>query len=182
MTFDTWYCKLKSQKCLNCTYVSFYLLAYSDPDLVAMKLAQNKLNNTFCTVQRVSFGHKSRDFSAHPFQLPENRNGFASIKIIKSKRHAKKRYIGNFMYMSLRAHPFQWPSRPKLYGWVGGGGGGFGQGPHLNPKRRHGSTNQAMPSLRHAAHDGNQPLTGASAVVRQCRRHGPSITYKITPC
>jgi hypothetical protein len=26
------------------------------------------------------------------------------------------------------------------------------------------------------------PQTGASGVVRHGRRHGPSITYKITPC
>ncbi len=46
--------------------------------------------------------------------------------------------------------------------------------------------NQA--SLRDVAHDGvlctfsntSQPQAGASGVVRQGRRHGPSITYKIT--
>jgi hypothetical protein len=27
-------------------------------------------------------------------------NGFARLKIIKSKRHIKNRYIGQFMYMS----------------------------------------------------------------------------------
>jgi hypothetical protein len=36
-------------------------------------------------------------------------NGFARIKIIKSKRQIEKKYIGNFMYMSCKAHPFQWP-------------------------------------------------------------------------
>jgi hypothetical protein len=50
---------------------------------------------------------------------------------------------------------------------------------------------QAMPSLSDVAHDGvlckftvviDQPQTGATGVVRQGRRHGPSITYKITPC
>jgi hypothetical protein len=48
---------------------------------------------------------------------------------------------------------------------------------------------KAMPSLRDVAHDGVlctfsniQPQTGASGVIRQGRRHGPSITYKITPC
>ncbi len=30
-------------------------------------------------------------------------NHIASIKIIKSKRHVKNRYIGNFMYMSFAA-------------------------------------------------------------------------------
>jgi hypothetical protein len=48
------------------------------------------------------------------------------------------------------------------------------------------------PSLRDVAHDGvlvfcvhsvkDQPQTGTSGVVHQGRRHGPSITYKITPC
>jgi hypothetical protein len=28
----------------------------------------------------------------------------------------------------------------------------------------------------------DQPQTGASGVVRQVRRHGPSVTNKITPC
>ncbi len=28
----------------------------------------------------------------------------------------------------------------------------------------------------------DQSQTRTSCVVRQCRRHGPSITYKITPC
>jgi hypothetical protein len=44
--------------------------------------------------------------------------------------------------------------------------------------------------LRDAAHDGvfcihlviDQPPTGASGVVCQGRRHGPSIMYKIAPC
>ncbi len=59
----------------------------------------------------------------------------ASVKIIKSNRQIKNRYIGNFMFMSFaagvfcilysvfctaccefyvifRAHPFQWPSAP----------------------------------------------------------------------
>jgi hypothetical protein len=47
-----------------------------------------------------------------------------------------------------------------------------------------------MPSLRDVAHDGvlctfsimAQPQTGASGVVRQGRRLGPSIMYKITLC
>jgi hypothetical protein len=46
---------------------------------------------------------------------------------------------------------------------------------------------QAMPSLRDVAHDGvcvhlviDHPQTGASGVVRQGRRHRPSITYKTT--
>jgi hypothetical protein len=60
------------------------------------------------------WAQKSRDFRAHPFQWTED--GFARIKVIKSKRHIKNRYIGNFMYMSFRAHPFQWPSLPELYG------------------------------------------------------------------
>ncbi len=48
----------------------------------------------------------------------------------------------------------------------------------------------AMPSLRDVAHDGvvcttvqlviDQPQAGVSGVVRQGRRHGPTITYKIT--
>ncbi len=46
-----------------------------------------------------------------------------------------------------------------------------------------------MSSLRDVAHDGvlctfsikAQSQTVASGVVRQGRRHGPSITYKITP-
>jgi hypothetical protein len=48
---------------------------------------------------------------------------------------------------------------------------------------------QAMPSLRDVAHDGvlctlviDHPQSGANGVVGQGRRHGPSITYKITPC
>jgi hypothetical protein len=48
---------------------------------------------------------------------------------------------------------------------------------------------QAMPSLRDIAHYGvlcsnrSAPVDrGASGVVRQRRRHGPSIAYKITPC
>jgi hypothetical protein len=49
---------------------------------------------------------------------------------------------------------------------------------------------QAMPSLRDVAHDGvlctfsviDQTQTGTSGVVHQGRRHGPSITNKITPC
>jgi hypothetical protein len=46
-----------------------------------------------------------------------------------------------------------------------------------------------MPSLRDVAHGGvlctirniDQTQTGVRGVVRQGRRHGPSITYKITP-
>ncbi len=47
---------------------------------------------------------------------------------------------------------------------------------------------RAMPSLRNVVHDGvlctfsNRWDPGASGVVRQGRRHGPSIAYKITPC
>jgi hypothetical protein len=45
---------------------------------------------------------------------------------------------------------------------------------------------QAMPSFRDVAHDGVlctfSNRSGASCVVRQGRRHGPSMTYKITPC
>jgi hypothetical protein len=51
---------------------------------------------------------------------------------------------------------------------------------------------QAMSSLRDVAHDSvlcifthlviDQPQTRPSGVVRQGRRHRPSITYKITPC
>jgi hypothetical protein len=48
---------------------------------------------------------------------------------------------------------------------------------------------RAMPSLRDIAHDGvlctfsNRSVpTGACGVVRQGRRHGPSISYKITTC
>ncbi len=46
---------------------------------------------------------------------------------------------------------------------------------------------QSLPSLRDVAHDFcahlviDQPQTGASGVVHQGRRHGPSIMYKITP-
>jgi hypothetical protein len=48
---------------------------------------------------------------------------------------------------------------------------------------------QAMPSLRDVAHDGvlsvlsviYQPQTGTSGVVRQGRRHGPSIRTKSHP-
>ncbi len=36
----------------------------------------------------------------------------AHLKIIKSRRHIKNMYIGNFMYISLRAHHFQWPPPP----------------------------------------------------------------------
>ncbi len=42
---------------------------------------------------------KSLDFQGTPSSGPSN--GFARIKIIKSKRHIKKRYIGNFMYISV---------------------------------------------------------------------------------
>jgi hypothetical protein len=49
---------------------------------------------------------------------------------------------------------------------------------------------KVMPSFRDVAHDGvlctfrntDQHQTGTSGVVRQGRRHGQSITYKITPC
>ncbi len=51
---------------------------------------------------------------------------------------------------------------------------------------------QVKISWRDIAHDGvlvffvhsviYQPQIGTSGVVRQGRRHGPSITYKITPC
>jgi hypothetical protein len=49
---------------------------------------------------------------------------------------------------------------------------------------------QAMPSVRDVALDGvlctfgnrSAPDRGVSGVARQGRRHGPSITYKITPC
>ncbi len=61
------------------------------------------------------WAQKSREFRAYPFQWIED--GFACIKVIKSKRHIKNRNIGNFMYMSFRANPFfQWPSLPELYG------------------------------------------------------------------
>ncbi len=42
--------------------------------------------------------------------------GFACIKIIKTERHEKNLYIGNFMYLSFTAHPFQWPSSPSCMG------------------------------------------------------------------
>ncbi len=43
-------------------------------------------------------------------------------------------YVVSFMYMSYRAHPFQWPSLPILC-WGGGGGGGFfGGGGNLGKK------------------------------------------------
>ncbi len=59
-----------------------------------------------------------------------------------------------------------------------------------NPERRYGVLEyQAKPSLCDVAHDRvrvhlviDQPQTWASCVVRQGRRHGPSITFKITPC
>jgi hypothetical protein len=48
---------------------------------------------------------------------------------------------------------------------------------------------QAMPSLDYAAHGGvlctfnnRSAPDRVSGVVRQGWRHGPSITYKITPC
>jgi hypothetical protein len=59
------------------------------------------------------------------------------------------------------------------------------------PKRRHGGLleYQAMPFLDYVAHGGvlctfiNRSAPGrVSGVVRQGRRHGPSITYKITSC
>ncbi len=61
----------------------------------------------------------------------------------------------------------------------------------LPPDRKHGSTRVPVMSskLCDIAHDGvlfmsviDQPQTGTSGVVRQGRRHGPSIMYKITPC
>ncbi len=50
------------------------------------------------------------------------RNGFSRMKIIKSMSHTKKRYIGNFMYMSFRGPPFS-IALPPLAVWVRGGGG-----------------------------------------------------------
>ncbi len=48
---------------------------------------------------------------------------------------------------------------------------------------------QDMPSLDYVAHGGvlctfnnRSAPDGVIGVVRQGRRHGPSITYKITPC
>jgi hypothetical protein len=56
-------------------------------------------------VKTVPFGPKKVEISG-----PNPSNGllnrFSCIKIIKSKRHTKNRNIGNFMYMSFRAHPF----------------------------------------------------------------------------
>jgi hypothetical protein len=66
----------------------------------------------------------------------------------------------------------------------GGGGGG------IPPERRHGSTRVPVhASLHEVAHDGvlctfsNMSAPDrTSGVVRQGRRHGPSITNKIIPC
>jgi hypothetical protein len=61
--------------------------------------------------------------------------------------------------------------------------------PLCQSERRHGlAIVQAMPFLHDVAHDGDlctfndrlHPKTGAIGVVRQGRRHGPSITCKIT--
>ncbi len=40
----------------------------------------------------------------------------------------------------------------------------------------------AMPSLRNVAHDGALFTFSNRSVPDRGRRHGPSITYKITPC
>ncbi len=57
--------------------------------------------------------------------------------------------------------------------------------PLFGPERSHGSprlpSHAFLPSLRDVAHDGVL-CTFSNGVVRQGRRHGPSIAYKITPC
>ncbi len=66
-------------------------------------------------------------------------NGFARIKIIKFKLRIKNRYIGNFMYKSFRAHPFQW----YCSGW------GRGESP-LPPSTLH--SDAAVPEGRRHGH------------------------------
>ncbi len=75
--------------------------------------------------------------------------------------------------------------------WVGGGGGERFSARALIWIQREGMGLLIRPCLPcvtqlmmvfsvHLVRD--QPLTRPSAVVRQCRQHGPSIKYKITPC